>query len=242
MELEQEAFPAFVDVNPDNSKDFYKARSKEILARTVYAKGFPLDSTQPQLSEFFNSNFKKVEGIIMRRYFCPKTKIRFFKGSVFVTFSDIESAEEFMKKDEVIYGNKTLLRYTQSKYIEMKKKEYKKLKDKKRAKKEAARKAAEGTDHFVLAKNTATKETTKFAFPKNTVLHFVGAKGDLKREDIKARIAEIEPAVNIAYIEFQKGDNEGDLRLSKENDAENLFSQLGDGKVRIQIRVRRSEE
>jgi RNA recognition motif-containing protein len=209
MELEQEALPALEDLNLDNPKDFVKTTQKEILARTVYAKGFPLDSTLPQLNEFFKNNFENVKEVKMRNYYCLKSQTHLFKGSVFVTFSDIDSAEDFIRKDEVIYNETMLLRYTQEKYFEMKKSE-----DEKKAKK------------------TATKEATKFTFPKNTVVHFIGANGDLKREDIKTRIAKIEPAIEIAFIQYQMGENQGDIRFSNENDAEKLLAKLEDGKVR----------
>ena len=54
----------------------------------------------------------------------------------------------------------------------------------------------------------------------------------MTREDIKARVAEVEPNVDMAFIHFAKGDKEGDLRFNKENDAEKLLEKLADGKVR----------
>jgi lupus La protein len=197
--------------------EFNETRRKETQARTAYAKGFPLDSTLSQLIEFFNNNFENVEQVIMRKYFCPKTKKHLFKGSVFVTFSKREFAEDFVNKEEIMYLEKALLRYTQSKYIEIKKKEREENDKKKKAKKEA--------------KETETAKE-EFALPKKAVVHFVGAEGDLTREDIKARVIEVEPAVDMAFIHFQKGDKEGDLRFNKENDAEKLLEKLEGGKVR----------
>lgn len=204
--------------HPDNPlPEFNETRRKETQARTAYAKGFPLDSTLTQLIEFFNNNFENVEQVIMRKYFCPKTKNHLFKGSVFVTFNKREFADAFVQKEELKYNEKDLLRYTQSKYIEIKKKE----RDENDKKKKAKKAAKEGE---------APKE--EFALPKKAVVHFVGADGDMTREDIKARVTEIEPSVDMAFIHFQKGDKEGDLRFNKENDAEKLLEKLEGGKVR----------
>lgn len=60
-------------------------RRKELLSRTVYAKGFPKDSSLDDLLTFFKQ-FDEVENLIMRRYQDRQTKKRLFKGSVFVTF------------------------------------------------------------------------------------------------------------------------------------------------------------
>lgn len=60
-------------------------RRKELLGRTVYAKGFPKDSSLDDLLKFFKQ-FDEVENVIMRRYQDRQTKKRLFKGSVFVTF------------------------------------------------------------------------------------------------------------------------------------------------------------
>ena len=205
--------------HPDNPlPEFNETRRKETQARTAYAKGFPLDSNLSQLIEFFNNNFENVEQVIMRKYFCPKTKKHLFKGSVFVTFSKVEFAEEFVKKEEIKYSEKALLRYTQSKYIEIKKKE------------------REESDKKKKAKKAAKEEQPEFALPKKAVVHFTGAEGEMTREDIKARVSEVEPNVDMAFIHFAKGDKEGDLRFNKENDAEKLLEKLTDGKVRTVVK------
>jgi lupus La protein len=64
-------------------------RRKELMARTVYAKGFPKDSTLDDLLKFFKEH-EEAENVIMRRYLERQTKKRHFKGSVFVTFKTKE--------------------------------------------------------------------------------------------------------------------------------------------------------
>jgi lupus La protein len=203
--------------HPDNPlPEFNETRRKELLARTAYAKGFPLDSELSTLLEYFNNNFEKVEHLLMRKYFCTKTKKHLFKGSVFVTFATRELAENFVNKPELKYMEKELLRYTQLKYIEIKKKEKDDADKKKKAKKEAKELAAD-------------KE--EFALPKSAVVHFSGADGDLSREDIKERVVEVDSGLEIAFIHFNKGDKEGEIRFSKANNGKLLLEKLEDAKV-----------
>lgn len=201
--------------------EFNESRRKEIQARTAYAKGFPLDSKLEVLLEYFNNNFEKVEHVMMRKYFCPKTKNHLFKGSVFVTFTAREHSEEFVNKPEIKYNEKELLRYTQSAYNDMKKKEREEMDKKKKAKKEAKELAAD-------------KE--EFNLPKSAVVHFAGVTDkEISREDIKARIAEIESTLEIAFVHFQKGDKDGDIRFQKENQGKTLIEKLEDGIVSVII-------
>lgn len=217
-----------VQVSEDNTKlrrhpenplpEFNETRRKEYQARTAYAKGFPLDSTLTTLIDYFHENFENVEQVQMRKYFCPKTKNYLFKGSVFVTFKTREIAEEFVNKPELKYNEKDLLRYTQPKYIESKKKEREEFDKKKKAKKDS--------------KEPAADDRPEFALPKSAVVHFVGAESEITREDIKARIAEIDSALEVAFINFQKGDKDGDLRFNKENDGSKFMEKIEAGKVR----------
>lgn len=201
--------------HPDNPlPEFNETRRKELVTRTAYAKGFPLDSQLADIIEYFHSNFENVEQVQMRKYFEHKTKDHKFKGSVFVTFTTKEQAEAFVVKPDVKYLEKDLLRYTQAKYIEVKKIEREEFEKKKKEAKQAKETAAETP------------------LPKGAVVHFVGAEGiEISREDIKSRISELEPSVDVAFIHFQKGDKEGDLRFNKENDGKTLLEKLEEGKV-----------
>ena len=71
-----------------------QARAKNEAA-TVYVKGFgdETPTTQFDLESFF-ANFGEVKGLKLRR-----TNENFFKGSVFVTFADEETAQKFLKAD-----------------------------------------------------------------------------------------------------------------------------------------------
>lgn len=98
-----------VEVNADNDKirrhperplpEHNEERRKEIMSRTAYVKGFPLDSSIDALLEFF-AGFDKVVHINMRKYLDKPSKSYKFKGSVFVTFETKEQAEAFIEKSE----------------------------------------------------------------------------------------------------------------------------------------------
>ena len=64
-------------------------RRKEIMSRTAYAKGFPLDTEMAELLDFF-APYEQVLNINMRKYLDKPTKTYKFKGSVFVTFAKNE--------------------------------------------------------------------------------------------------------------------------------------------------------
>lgn len=209
--------------HPENAlPEFNETRRKELQARTAYAKGFPLDTNITTLIDYFNNNFENVEQVNMRKYFDTKTKTHLFKGSVFVTFSDKESADNFVSKPELKFdpdGEKVLLRYSQSQYIEIKKKEREELDKKKKAKKGAT-------------KEGEPEKTDSFSLPKSAVVHFVGVEGEITREDIKSKVQELDETLDVAFIHFSKGDKDGDLRFNKENDGTKLIEKLEDGKVR----------
>lgn len=208
--------------HPDNPlPEFNETRRKETQARTAYAKGFPLDSEIATLIDYFHENFEGVEQVVMRKYFDDKEKKYLFKGSVFVTFKTKELAEQFVSKPELKYKEKELLRYTQPKYIEAKHKEMadkKKKKDKKNGKE-------------------AEVEKEAFVLPKATVVKFTIPESEISREEIKERIAELDSSLDISYVGFRKGETEGNIRFSKENDATKFFEKLEGGSVSKALRI-----
>lgn len=94
----------FLDVTGEEGKELIKrkvaykpvaqARAK-IEAATVYVKGFGDENpdTQFDLESFF-TQFSEIKGLKLRR-----TNEGLFKGSVFVTFPDEDSAKAFIEKD-----------------------------------------------------------------------------------------------------------------------------------------------
>lgn len=204
--------------HPDNPlPEFNEARRKELMHRTAYAKGFPLDSTMSTILQYINENFEKVENVIMRKYFNQTEKNYHFKGSIFILFETKEAAEEFVKREDVKFGEKALLRYMQEEYIKIKRQEEKEKKEKRKAK--AQQKEA---------------EAIKVELPRNAIVHFTtDTTPTIRREDLKKKLLEVDPSLIIAYIHYDMGDKEGDIRFSKENDAKKFMEKLETKKVKF---------
>ncbi|XP_059059316.1 la protein homolog [Achroia grisella] len=191
-------------------------RRKELMSRTIYAKGFPKDSILDDMLKFFKQ-FEEVENVLMRRYLDSHTKTRAFKGSVFATFKTKEQAEKFVDSKPVKYGDTELLIYWQEEYVKIKQEEFAAKKAKKEQKKE---------------KNADAKtDKEEFKLPTGTVLHFSEGDDKMKREDVKEALGAL--GADIAFIDFKVGDSEGWVRLSKENAAKEISEKITDGKIKI---------
>ncbi|KAL9928400.1 la autoantigen-like [Glossina fuscipes fuscipes] len=190
-------------------------RRKELMTRTAYVKGFPVDSDMNTLIDYFNA-YEKVAHIYMRKYVDKPTKQYKFKGSVFVTFETKEQAENFIEKAEATYNNNKLICKWQEKYLADKREEHK-AKNKKKEKK-AMEKEEKGGEKIVL--------------PKGAIVYFEGASEDVTREDIREAVEKLGDW-EIAYIEFSKGEKSGNIRFSGEGIAEKFLEKLEDKKIKI---------
>lgn len=103
---------------------------KEIITRTAYVKGFPLDLEMADFINFFD-NYEKVTNIVIRKYLDKPTKLYKPKGSVFVTFATVEQCAEFLKYDKVEFRDAELIKKWQGDYQAEKKAEKGKEKEKK---------------------------------------------------------------------------------------------------------------
>ena len=102
------------------------------MDKTVYAKGFPEETSIDELETFFEAIGKIT--MIKRRYFNSEfwNFSRYFvvlfstfldkkfKGSVFVEFSENSVATEFVKKDSISYNDTELIRFMRKEYLEKK--------------------------------------------------------------------------------------------------------------------------
>ncbi|CAH0749240.1 unnamed protein product [Diatraea saccharalis] len=193
-------------------------RRKELMARTIYAKGFPKDASLDDLLKYFKQ-YEEVENIIMRRYVDKSTKKRMFKGSVFATFKTKEQAEKFLDTKDLKHGDTTLIVLWQDKYIQQKQEEY-------IAKKEQGRERKNKNKG-----HNDKEEKEEFKLPAGTVFHFSEGNDTMKREDIRDALAAL--GADVAYIDFKVGDSEGWVRLAKENSAKEIAEKITDGKLKI---------
>lgn len=199
---------------------------KEIISRTAYCKGFPLDSTMNDLIEFF-SQYEKVTNIVMRKYLDKPTKEYKFKGSVFATFVTKEQCEAFITKEGVEYKEAALVRKWQSIYNEEKKVE----RDTKNKKKQKDQKPPE--------------EPIKL--PKNATIHLDGLGSEITREVIREEFVKPLGDLQIAFIDFEKGNTSAYIRFSTENAAKEFVANITDNKIKIKedeatVRILEGEE
>lgn len=185
-------------------------RRKEIQERTVYAKGFPLESQMTDILDFV-SPFEKVVNVTMRKHYDKPTKSYKFKGSIFVTFEKKEQAKEFLEKEKLAYKERELLRKWQIDYLKEKQEEYQKKNEKRKNKKEA-------------------KPEPEIELPKNAIIVFEGAPDTATREEIREAFEKVKD-FDIAYIEFNKGDTKGSIRLTEADAAEKYIAKVEDAKV-----------
>lgn len=178
-----------MEVNEDNSKirrnpeiplPENTVESKTALeARTVYVKGFDNENTTlDELLDHFNETNTNVVSVQMRNYGVGKGKEKVwkFKGSIFVTFKNTESATEFVENKDWKYKDRTMIIKFQKNYLEDKQKE---IEDKKKNK-------AQGKGNKAAAvKEEDTKQDDDFKMPRGAVLKLTGLGGDITREDIK---------------------------------------------------------
>lgn len=180
---------------------------KECISRTAYVKGFPLDIEMSGLIEFFEAH-EKVVNIVMRKYLDKPTKEYRFKGSVFVTFLKREQCDEFLKVEDLKYKDAELKRMWQDDYYISKKGEREAEKQKK-----------------------DEKSSPKITLPTGAVIFIEGLSETMTREVIKEAVAKFE--VEIAYIDYSKGDKSGYVRLTEENAAKTLIEKLEDNKLKL---------
>lgn len=155
----------------------------------------------------------------MRRTNLDKTTKKYsFKGSCFIIFKDKETCKKFVEEESIKYKDTELIRKWKGDYLEEKSKEVQERRKSKKEKKGSTEVTAE----------------PKFNFAKGAVLHFTGIEKDqtLTREEIKDKIKEV-GEIETAYIDYNKGDLEGHVRLPIENSATEFYKKLDDGLLEI---------
>lgn len=177
---------------------------KEVISRTAYVKGFPLDKEMDDYITFF-AEYPNVTNIVVRKLLDKPTKTYKPKGSAFVTFTTKEQCEAFLNLEKVEHSGVELVRKWQTVYQEEKKSE---RKDSKQPK-----------DEFTID------------LPKGAVLALEGLGESTTRESIKAVVEGL--GGEVAFVDYSKGDPKGHVRLSVEGSGKTLFAKLEDGKFKV---------
>lgn len=188
---------------------------KDQFERTLYLKGFPIETTMEQLLDHFKT-VDKVANVAMRKYHDKATKTYKFKGSVFVTFVTKDQATAYMA-DEATgkFGDAELVRKWRNDYMAEKKEEH--------ATRGGKRKGKGG-------KEEAEAESA-FTLPTGTLLRLENVVKETTRESIKAKMVEL--GAEVSYVDFSTGDPMAVVRLNKEDAAKELFAKIEEGKMTL---------
>jgi len=207
---------------PENNEETRKKRE----ARTAYAKGFDKENTKmDELLDHYAVADPTIVNITMR-WFKNNDKTRGFKGSVFLTFRTEEDCKKFVEAETNKYKDTVLeMCMYQKDYVEMKRKEYEEKKGKNKGKKE-------GKEDNKPQKEAEPEKDKAVDLPRGAVLKITGLGGEITREDIKDKLAK-EFEVNIdktegdvAFVTYQKGEEEAMIRFKKENFAKELLEKI----------------
>ncbi|XP_054272887.1 la protein homolog [Macrosteles quadrilineatus] len=162
--------------------------------------------------------FGPTDDVVLRFWQDKATKTWKFKGSVFVKFPSREAASAFLAREDVKYGDEVLIKMFQEEYIEQKRKERLELKEQKMLKRK--RPESEMED-----------KADEKGLPKNATLHMTKIPEGLVRETVKEQLEGL--GISVAFIDYNKGDSEGWIRLFEEGSAEKVMKECEDGILKL---------
>lgn len=173
--------------------DEYKA---EIAHKSVYMKGFPLETTLDEIQEWLNGK-GNTENIQMRR-----TLQRQFKGSVFICFDGEEASKKFLERSDIrTFKDNELLVMSREAY------HAKKVEERKQFKAEHKFKAKQ--DKEKQQKQTEDKEMDSLLEEQTgCLLKFSGELENVSREDFHDLFS---GHAKIKWVDFTRGAKEGTL-------------------------------
>jgi len=192
---------------PDNTLEYWQ----EIKRRTAYIKGFDQDTKLDEIQAFL-APYGDVKNIVMRRFHKEKT----FKGSVFATFADRETAEKFVKDEaSSTYKEKPLVKMLQDDYWQSK---VKVTKEKRQVEKQA--KLAKKLEQIAEQEKLAMQAK----YEKGAVLEVSGLDPkNTKYEELKTFFKAYGP---VAFVAYESGNETARIRFSGTN--ENLAQKAWD--------------
>lgn len=190
---------------------------EELAAKSVYAKGFPLDMTLDQVKEFFKA-FGETDNIHMRKDFKKQ-----FKGSCFVIFKNDEGAKKFVETPDIKYIDTEIFRLFKDDYFK------KKSADRKQKSEDKAKKS----DELQKEKDKEDREKVKSRMTSGAVLNIEGIPKGTKREDVKAFFQKFG---SVEWVDFESGDGKGRVRFTGKDEAKSALEKAKeekDGKIMI---------
>ncbi|EFN83074.1 La protein-like protein [Harpegnathos saltator] len=208
---------------PEYNEEYRKAQE----AKTVYVKGFPQTNMNIEKLKTFFAPYKPFETIVMRKYQDKEKNLK-FKGSIFVQFQTLDVAKAFMTVESVKYNDVELIRKWAADYA-VEKAQEKEERRRKKTDNKSKKGSAEQEDKD--EETDSTPAVTEIKLPRGSVIYFSGVSKTCIREDVKERLEELN--AEVAYIDFQRGNTEGWIRLQGENAAKPVLEKMDDNKVTI---------
>jgi len=194
--------------------------------KTVYLKNFnKTETTLDELLDYFKKTYEGVEAVILRHYnrkALENGEIVFkreFKGSIFVVFKTVELAQALLDEPKTSYKGVELIKMMQKDYNAKKLAEL-------QARSEARKKKKEQQQE---GKTAEEGENQAQELGDNIFLKILDVPEGLSREDIKASWANMfkdNDEVQIAFIDFNRGEKDAVLRLEKTNAAKQVLDLL----------------
>ncbi|XP_060876233.1 la protein homolog [Metopolophium dirhodum] len=187
----------------------------EMIARSIYCKGFPRTATMDELLEFASTFGDKIITKVTPR----RLKTKEFKGTLYFTFNTKEEAEKFLKQESIKYKDVELERMWEKDFLEEKKKEY----EDKLAKKDEKIKA----------------ETEKY-FKKGYLLKVDNVDASVTVDSIKAICAEFE--WQVAFVKIVENEKLAWIRLKPVKAAKDLLEEFAEKVNDLDIKFSLPEE
>ncbi|XP_076871331.1 lupus La protein [Brachyhypopomus gauderio] len=190
---------------PEHSDEYRDA----LKHRSIYMKGFPLDTTLDELKEWLYSK-GVVENIHMR-----KGPQKTFKGSIFAVMGSEDAAKAFVMRDDVkqFKGNDMIVLMKDDYFT-------KKAEEKKQCRVQAKAKAKSEKEE--QQRQAEEEEMKALEDQRGCVLKFSGDLGQTSREDFHKLFSE---HAQIKWIDFIRGAKEGTI-LFRSNAKEALQKAL----------------
>jgi lupus La protein len=197
--------------------------SVDDLKCSIYAKGFPADSTIDSVTEFFEKQVAEGQEVRCVRLRRIKGKDKTFKGSVFVEFSSeaeaqrvgklelkLEQVEEKKEEGEAAKeGDGKLIVMLKEDYINKKKEEAKERRAKKGGDSGKKRKA-----------DDEAKPPAELVYKNDLIVELKELKADtenpISREDLKALLEKV--GAKVKFVDFSRGQTQGFVRLSEDSE------------------------
>jgi len=193
---------------PENTLEYWQ----EIKKRTAYAKGFPLDTTLDEILKFVRQS-GEVHNVLMRKTFEKEKGVpRVFKGSVFITFKDLETAKHFIADESTNkFNDIELIKKMQEEYWVQKREAVQKSREEAKAVKQAKK---------VQMEEKLEKKVQEPHYVAGSVLKISGFTGPSL--DYVAIKEFFQPYGEVAYVD-SKDPSKATLRLHSDSEGQALI-------------------